>query len=102
MNNTFLFFAYPDIDECIENHGCHFDAVCTNTLGSYRCQCKTGYDGDGVNCQCKCSELPRLIRLHQLSIIKHSVTCCYNQQWSRSFSAPFDNWNSDCSSLLQS
>ncbi len=45
---------YLDIDECDESHGCHSDAVCTNTLGSYLCQCRTGYEGDGVNCQCEC------------------------------------------------
>ena len=51
--NGFVFVFYLDIDECIESHGCHSDAVCTNSVGSYHCQCETGYNGDGVNCQCK-------------------------------------------------
>ena len=30
---------------------CHVNANCTNTPGSYRCDCNTGYSGDGVaNC----------------------------------------------------
>ena len=30
---------------------CHVNATCTNTPGSYLCDCNTGYSGDGVaNC----------------------------------------------------
>ena len=42
---------FLDIDECsIGNGGCHGDADCHNTVGSFNCICKTGYDGDGLNC----------------------------------------------------
>ncbi|PSN57394.1 Multiple epidermal growth factor-like domains protein 8 [Blattella germanica] len=38
----------PDVDECdLGLHDCHEEAVCTNTHGSYSCQCKRGYIGDG-------------------------------------------------------
>ncbi|KAJ4443468.1 hypothetical protein ANN_05140, partial [Periplaneta americana] len=38
----------PDVDECdLGLHDCHDDAVCTNTHGSYNCQCKRGFIGDG-------------------------------------------------------
>jgi Calcium-binding EGF domain/EGF domain len=36
-----------DIDECRENpQACGFDAICTNNLGGYTCECPLGYDGD--------------------------------------------------------
>ena len=28
-------------------HACDFNADCHNSLGSYECQCKPGYEGDG-------------------------------------------------------
>ena len=43
-----------DIDECSsDNGGCA--QVCTNTPGSYMCECNTGYelDGDGFSCNGK-------------------------------------------------
>ncbi|XP_015757525.1 PREDICTED: uromodulin-like isoform X4 [Acropora digitifera] len=40
-----------DIDECASGiHNCiNGTAICTNTLGSYKCTCKSGYRGDGQN-----------------------------------------------------
>ncbi|CAH0390198.1 unnamed protein product [Bemisia tabaci] len=38
----------PDVDECaIGLHDCHEEAKCTNTHGSYTCQCRRGFIGDG-------------------------------------------------------
>ena len=40
-----------DIDECeMGEHLCSIDAICTNTNGSYMCECQPGYTGDGKNC----------------------------------------------------
>ncbi|KAM7439996.1 hypothetical protein ABFA07_010748 [Porites harrisoni] len=40
-----------DLDECGgNNHHCHHNAVCTNTIGSYKCRCSIGYTGDGLVC----------------------------------------------------
>ncbi|XP_028512646.1 fibrillin-1 [Exaiptasia diaphana] len=39
-----------DFDECSVADACHANAQCTNTFGSYVCQCKPGYHGDGKNC----------------------------------------------------
>ena len=40
-----------DIDECLlETDNCHDNANCTNTEGSFECECLDGYEGNGVNC----------------------------------------------------
>ncbi|PFX18418.1 EGF-like domain-containing protein [Stylophora pistillata] len=42
-----------DVDECQGGlHGCHSNATCNNTEGSYICTCKVGFMGDGRN-SCK-------------------------------------------------
>ena len=53
-----LFFV--DINECVRDqisdeyqhleHNCHVDANCTNTKGSFYCNCLKGFSGDGVTC----------------------------------------------------
>ena len=47
-------FFESDVDECAENtDGC--EQICTNTIGSFICDCRTGYtlNSDGRNCQGK-------------------------------------------------
>ena len=41
-----------DVDECEQRlDGCNLNAICHNNQGSYRCECKEGYIGDGKqNC----------------------------------------------------
>ena len=40
-----------DIDECAQDlDDCHTNAACVNTIGSYTCQCNTGFQGDGRRC----------------------------------------------------
>ena len=48
----FNFYNFVDINECTKAPKvCHQNANCTNTDGSYTCQCVKGYSGDGkVNC----------------------------------------------------
>lgn len=44
-----IFFS--DIDECyLNNTGCHVNATCINTDGSFKCLCKDGFDGNGTTC----------------------------------------------------
>ena len=45
-----------DIDECDENkptHNCAMAATCIDTDGSFDCQCKPGFSGNGVTCDGK-------------------------------------------------
>ena len=45
---------YLDADECtLGTHTCHKHATCSNTDGSYTCQCEVGYTGDGFSCEGK-------------------------------------------------
>ena len=40
-----------DINECeLQIHTCHSDANCTDTVGSFNCTCREGFEGDGFNC----------------------------------------------------
>jgi len=43
-----------DIIECdTDNGGCSSAATCTNIVGSFTCDCLTGYTGDGFTCDGK-------------------------------------------------
>lgn len=49
--NICIIVYITDIDECTTTpEVCHADATCTNNVGSYQCQCKPGYSGDGKGC----------------------------------------------------
>lgn len=45
------FTCSEDLDECVgNNHDCSKNGICTNTHGSYKCYCASGYTGDGRSC----------------------------------------------------
>ena len=49
MVNDVGFFT--DINECTTSaHDCHAEAICSNTDGSFTCNCNQGYTGDGEDC----------------------------------------------------
>ncbi len=40
-----------DVNECLSiTHGCDTNALCTNTQGSFQCQCNAGYFENGKTC----------------------------------------------------
>ena len=45
-----IYVVFSDIDECKGNHSCHVNATCTNTNGSYVCECYPGFNGNGQSC----------------------------------------------------
>ena len=46
-----FFFPPPDIDECASgSHSCSPFANCTNSNGSFSCNCGSGFTGDGMTC----------------------------------------------------
>nr|XP_054765690.1 mucin-4-like [Lytechinus pictus] len=43
--------SVTDLNECATgSHECDIDAWCINTVGSYRCECRDGFEGDGIAC----------------------------------------------------
>ena len=47
-----MLYLLVDIDECLSGaHTCEItNGDCENTIGSYECSCKPGYQGDGRTC----------------------------------------------------
>lgn len=44
-------FNCAELDECSTGtHDCDVNAECVNTEGSYKCQCREGYKGNGYQC----------------------------------------------------
>ena len=47
---TFLYSS--DIDECSIDNDCDsVNAKCEDTVGSYRCTCNVGFEGNGIVCE---------------------------------------------------
>ena len=50
----FFTLLVSDDDECLAGtHQCDETANCTNTNGSYTCECDIGYTGNGYICNCE-------------------------------------------------
>ena len=46
------FYDSIDIDECATSaHNCHGVAYCFNIPGSFSCECRKSYIGDGISCE---------------------------------------------------
>ena len=59
FTNAFLYIELTwdvaiDVDECQSPDAvCDINANCSNTYGDYFCTCRTGYTGDGSQCNGK-------------------------------------------------
>ena len=54
--NYNLYYIVPytpaDINDCeLELDNCSPNAACTNTMGSFECECLSGFSGDGMTCE---------------------------------------------------
>uniref|UniRef100_A0A3B3T229 Nidogen 2 n=1 Tax=Paramormyrops kingsleyae TaxID=1676925 RepID=A0A3B3T229_9TELE len=65
-DNQFVFPPEPDIDEC-KSHPCHSCASCSNTEGSFECQCWPGFQGNGVQC------IPLNVQRHAEPWTRHAL-----------------------------
>ena len=71
-----------DIDEC-DAAPCDANAECFNTVGSFQCDCSTGYSGDGFNCtsmsQCMSFKAKKstLLTVNTCIILSQSKMCLY-------------------------
>src|SRR5699024_10989536 len=44
-------FNCSEVDECqSDDNSCSINGQCTNSPGSYQCECDEGFEGDGFNC----------------------------------------------------
>ena len=54
MSVIHLHRIFADIDECMtEVHSCDINGLCNNTDGGFRCDCLSGYQGNGFICESK-------------------------------------------------
>ena len=68
--------SYLDINECaLIPKVCHPQANCSNVPGSFSCQCKAGFSGNGTNCTGKVTRTPLLGRF---PFQGHNEKYCYN------------------------
>ena len=52
LNNLMKPSLYADVDECeLDTDNCHVNATCTDVIGSFECECYSGFEGNGVNCR---------------------------------------------------
>ena len=74
--NTLLEYC-EDVDECfLHDHDCDQNSVCTNSIGSFACTCKTGYFGDGKTCiEGNCTEETCPINEECVSPTKSDCRC---------------------------
>ena len=74
--------CFLDVDEC-QSSPCHADAGCSNGPGSFRCQCRPGFHGDGF---ALCENISDLIVAAITSSLDTTIVCirfplCFHFRW---------------------
>ena len=49
--SKYVQLLFIDIDECSLNLPCDSNAICMDTVGSFTCQCRLGFTGNGTSCE---------------------------------------------------
>ena len=80
-------FICIDVNECNESPSpCHSDATCTNTAGSYICECQHGFIGNGTHCTGKWSlDIEIIVCCNRWLKFRSTRTCCPTLKWSFPF-----------------
>ena len=54
IHNNFPAFHVTDVNECAASaDNCDLNAICTNTVGSFTCTCRSSFFGNGISCESK-------------------------------------------------
>ena len=72
-----------DIDECSLTNECHENAACTNSIGSYKCDCKETFLGNGRNCFCPEGFKKVIDSDGEKKCV--DIDECVSKEWDRSF-----------------
>ena len=76
---SYYFVSSTDIDECEQgDHNCDLNAECSNTVGSFECDCYAGFTGNGTICDGKLLNTSRQTNDCQYTDchIDNVVGCC--------------------------
>ncbi|XP_059905330.1 nidogen-2-like [Gadus macrocephalus] len=63
-----------DVDEC-RSSPCHADAGCSNGPGSFRCQCRPGFHGDGFQCSPHGTGHPAVLSAPRAGVSSSGTAC---------------------------
>ena len=81
--SVLLFFLTPfsqifvNVNECLNRNICHNAATCTNTVGSFTCQCNVGYSGNEFSCVSKYRKNAFMIASADFCLSITSIICEY-------------------------
>ena len=75
--SQYFMFLTLDINECL-NNPCHEYANCTDSHGSFDCDCYDGFSGDGFsNCTSKAMVSLIMLLNNQLTLTLVPMVCTY-------------------------